>query len=61
MSKTSQAVAWLLGGPGRTQSQAALLYDITQATVSLGLKTWRKRNPDHPGVDARRNNTGSKT
>ena len=53
-SPTALAVAWLLEAPGRTQTEAAARFGITQAAVSYGLKTWRKQNPGLAGVDGRR-------
>lgn len=54
INRSSQAIAWMLAAPGRTQKQAAGEFGITQASVSYGLKTWRKQNPGAVGVDGRR-------
>lgn len=60
MTRTAKAIVWLLEQPGRSQAAAAERFGLTQAAVSLGLKTWRKQNPGMVGSDARRG-TRSKT
>jgi hypothetical protein len=60
-TKTSEAVAWITSGPGRTQAQAALLYGVSQSAVSQGLAAWRKANPGAAPVDARRKQRSPKT
>lgn len=54
LTRTAQAVAWLLEKPGRSQTEAGTRFGITQTAVSLGLKTWRKQNPHGAPHDARR-------
>jgi len=53
-STTAEVIAWLREVPGRTQTDAAGHFGLTQAAISYRLRTWRKQNPGEAGIDGRR-------
>ena len=53
ISRTQQAIDWLVANPGATQEEAAFLYGLTQSAVSNGLRSWRRKHPALKAPDAR--------
>ncbi len=52
-SPVQQAIRWILESPGRTQTEAAVMFGIKQCTISITMRRMRTRGQLAATPDAR--------